>query len=188
MVRSWTCFSTAAETHAPTGELATRFHCDSCNADLTDVVRIRCAVCEDFDLCVQCFSRGAEPVGFKHSNDHDYHVVEVLDFSIFSPDWAADEELALLEGCEKFGLGNWEQISEHIGTKTKEECDKHYREVYLANEEQMPPMDMEFDKETNRRALRMAAQEKADLQAAQRKIPKIQKVGSGWFFDRTRYP
>ncbi|KAI9021955.1 hypothetical protein DFJ74DRAFT_620249 [Hyaloraphidium curvatum] len=157
------------------GEPATRYHCDNCTADLTDVVRIRCAVCDDFDLCVQCFSKGAEPAGFKHSNDHDYHVMEVLDFSIFSPDWAADEELALVEGCEKFGLGNWEQIAEHIGTKTKEEVDRHYREVYLAAEDQMPPMDRDFDKESNRKELRIQAQEKAAKQAEMRKIPKMQK-------------
>jgi transcriptional adapter 2-alpha len=104
--------------------------------------------------------------------------MEVLDFAIFSPDWAADEELALLEGCEKYGLGNWEQIAEHIGSKTKEECNEHYRAVYLATPEQVPDMDLEFDKDVSRRALREAAIQKAAAQAAARKIPKQQKVGS----------
>ena len=56
---------------------------------------------------------------------------DILDFPLFSEDWAADEELLLVEGLESFGLGNWEQIAEHIGTKNKLECERHYIEVYL---------------------------------------------------------
>lgn len=29
------------------------------------------------------------------------------------------------------GLGNWQAISEHVGTRTKEEVEKHYRAVYI---------------------------------------------------------
>lgn len=29
------------------------------------------------------------------------------------------------------GLGNWQAISEHVGTRTKEEVEKHYRTVYI---------------------------------------------------------
>ena len=53
----------------------------------------------------------------------------MLDFPIFSGDWGADEELLLVEGLEIFGIGNWEQISEHIGTKNKLECENHYNAV-----------------------------------------------------------
>lgn len=31
----------------------------------------------------------------------------------------------------KDGLGNWAEAASHIGTRTKEECEKHYKEVYL---------------------------------------------------------
>jgi transcriptional adapter 2-alpha len=30
-----------------------------------------------------------------------------------------------------FGMGNWEQISEHIGTKTRVEVADHYESVYV---------------------------------------------------------
>ena len=43
----------------------------------------------------------------------------------------ADEELLLVEGAEMYGLGNWADMSDHVGGRTKEECEEHYREVYL---------------------------------------------------------
>ena len=41
------------------------------------------------------------------------------------------KELLLVEGLEMFGMGNWEQISEHIGTKTRIEVAEHYESVYV---------------------------------------------------------
>ncbi len=43
----------------------------------------------------------------------------------------AYKELLLVEGLEMFGMGNWEQISEHIGTKTRIEVAEHYESVYV---------------------------------------------------------
>lgn len=40
-------------------------------------------------------------------------------------------ELLLLEGITLQGLGNWQAISEHVGTRTKEEVEKHYNAVYI---------------------------------------------------------
>lgn len=31
----------------------------------------------------------------------------------------------------KDGLGNWADAAIHIGTRTKEDCERHYLEVYL---------------------------------------------------------
>jgi transcriptional adapter 2-alpha len=61
-------------------------------------------------------------------------------------EWGADEELLLLEAAETYGLGNWEDISEHIGTKTLEECRNHYLETYIASENwPLPNLSQEFD-------------------------------------------
>ena len=39
-------------------------------------------------------------------------------------EWTAEEELLLVEGLERFGFGNWLDISEHLGgEKTKEEVE-----------------------------------------------------------------
>jgi len=47
-------------------------------------------------------------------------------------DWSAEEELLLMEGLERKGFGNWQDIAEMIGPeKTKEEIEKHYDDVYL---------------------------------------------------------
>lgn len=59
----------------------------------------------------------------------------MLDFPIFEAEWGADEELLLVEGLELHGVGNWEQISDHIGTKNKEECARHYDLVYVQSED-----------------------------------------------------
>ncbi|KAI9142364.1 hypothetical protein BKA69DRAFT_1027557, partial [Paraphysoderma sedebokerense] len=106
-----------------------KYHCDACRKDVTEIARIKCAQCDDFDLCVECFSEGVE-VG-EHKNDHDYRVMDTLNFAIFTDDWGADEELLMMEGFEKYGMGNWEDVADHIGSKTKEEVEKHYYEVYV---------------------------------------------------------
>ena len=50
---------------------------------------------------------------------------------IFTDDWGADEELLLISGLIVHGLGNWIEVASHVGTRTKEECERHYEEVYL---------------------------------------------------------
>jgi len=50
---------------------------------------------------------------------------------ILTSDWGADEELLLVSGLIINGLGNWAEVAQHIGTRTKGECEKHYVEVYL---------------------------------------------------------
>eukprot|EP00884_Botryococcus_braunii_P017869 jgi/Botrbrau1/4766/Bobra.0137s0038.1 len=35
-----------------------QYHCNYCSRDISNVVRIKCAVCTDFDLCVDCFRAG----------------------------------------------------------------------------------------------------------------------------------
>ncbi|SNX84681.1 related to ADA2 - general transcriptional adaptor or co-activator [Melanopsichium pennsylvanicum] len=110
-------------------EPGVRYHCDACGADITLTVRIRCAECADFDLCASCFCSGAQPS--KHKAWHDYRVVEQHSYPIFCDDWGADEELLLIDGCQTYGLGNWADIADHIGNRTKEEVQEHYITVYV---------------------------------------------------------
>lgn len=105
------------------------YHCNYCNKDITGRIRIKCAMCPDFDLCIECFSVGAEMQ--PHKSNHPYRVMDSLSFPLICPDWNADEEILLLEGLEMYGLGNWAEVAEHVGTKNKEQCIKHYRSVYL---------------------------------------------------------
>ncbi|TDL26026.1 hypothetical protein BD410DRAFT_825937 [Rickenella mellea] len=111
-----------------------QIQCDSCDCDLTHSIRIKCAdpVCENgdgIDICPTCFCAGKE---FKqHKQDHNYRVVELHSYPIFVDDWGADEELLLIEGITLQGLGNWQAVSEHVGTRTKEEVEEHYNAVYI---------------------------------------------------------
>lgn len=130
--------------HRKAAESGVKFHCDVCSCDCTNLVRIRCAECQDYDLCVQCFSQGASTGA--HQPYHDYMIVEQHAYPIFDPDWGADEELLLIEGAETNGLGNWQDISEHIGGRSKEEVDAHYKKIYLESKDYpLPEMNKKFD-------------------------------------------
>jgi transcriptional adapter 2-alpha len=106
----------------------TKYHCDVCSIDITATVRISCANpgCREYDLCVPCFSRG------ESSKTHEYHVVEQNSIPIYTEDWGADEELLLLEGSERYGLGSWNDVAEHIGGyREKDEVRDHYISTYI---------------------------------------------------------
>lgn len=109
-----------------------KFHCDICSSDCTRRIRIRCAECDDYDLCVPCFSRG-KATG-DHKPWHAYRVIEQHQYPVFDEDWGADEELMLVEGCQSLGLGNWQDIADSIGGRSKEEVGEHYRRDYLESE------------------------------------------------------
>mgnify|MGYP001762330625 CR=1 FL=1 len=117
-----------------------RYHCDVCGADITLTVRIRCAGgCNDFDVCGTCFCAGAE-VG-QHKAWHDYRVIEQHAYPIVCADWGADEELLLIDGCQIYGLGNWADIADHIGNRTKEEVEEHFIAVYVEGRNGTPDGD-----------------------------------------------
>ena len=108
-----------------------------CGADITLTVRIRCAGgCEDFDLCGTCFCTGSE-LG-QHKAWHDYRVIEQHATPVYCPDWGVDEELLLIDGCQLYGVGNWADIADHIGNRTKEEVQRHFIDVYIEGKNGMP--------------------------------------------------
>ncbi|KAF8253055.1 transcriptional adaptor 2 [Wilcoxina mikolae CBS 423.85] len=114
-------------------EPGVRYHCDACNGDITFTVRIRCAhaACVEYDLCVPCFTSGAETGSHKCAT-HPYHVIEQNSYPIFTEDWGADEELLLLQGAEMYGLGSWADIADHIGgARDKDEVRDHYLNTYI---------------------------------------------------------
>jgi hypothetical protein len=104
---------TANENFLMTGGKRVVFYCNNCERDISTQFRIRCAdpACVDFDLCSDCFSAGAQI--HPHKNTHAYRVVDCLDKPMFTKDWTTNEELMLLEGIEKFGVGNW-KVGQHI--------------------------------------------------------------------------
>jgi len=120
-----------------------KFHCDVCASDCTNRVRISCAICPEYDLCVPCFASGS--YSNNHKPYHDYKIIETNSFPIFDQDWGADEELLLITGSQSLGLGNWQDVAEHIGGRSKDEVSNHYEEIYLMSKEYpIPEMSKNF--------------------------------------------
>ncbi|OVA12002.1 zinc finger protein [Macleaya cordata] len=126
------------------------YHCNYCNKDISGKIRIKCVKCSDFDLCIECFSVGAEVT--LHKSNHPYRVMDNLSFPLICPDWNADEEILLLEGIEMYGLGNWAEIAEHVGTKSKAICIDHFMTAYM-NSPCFPLPDMSHVVGKNRKEL-----------------------------------
>ncbi|KAL1319580.1 hypothetical protein AAHE18_15G288100 [Arachis hypogaea] len=104
------------------------YHCNYCNKDISRMIRIKCAVCQDFDLCIECFSVGAEVT--PHKSNHPYMImVASISASMFTV--KRYEEMLLLEGIEMYGFGNWNEVAEYVGTKSKSQCIDHYNAIYM---------------------------------------------------------
>ena len=115
------------------GDSGTKYHCDVCSSDITSTVRISCAnpACREYDLCVSCFAKG-DTSKTHDPRTHEFHVVEQNSIPIYTDDWGADEELLLLEGSERYGLGSWADVAEHVGGyRDKDETRDHYVSTYV---------------------------------------------------------
>ncbi|KAL8763020.1 MAG: hypothetical protein Q9184_001107 [Pyrenodesmia sp. 2 TL-2023] len=167
-----------------------KYICDVCSADITSTVRIRCAqaACNDYDLCVPCFSKG------ETSRDHDprthhFSVIEQHSIPIYTREWGADEELLLLEGLEVYGLGSWSDVADHVGGfRTKEEVRDHYIETYIQSSkfplpENADPKDLSLVEEIPRekfqaRKKRRIEERKEAAKAAPPATPKQKPTAS----------
>ncbi|XP_062015587.1 transcriptional adapter ADA2-like [Rosa rugosa] len=52
------------------------YHCNYCQKDISGKIRIKCGVCPDFDLCIECFSVGVEVT--PHKCNHPYRVMGLM--------------------------------------------------------------------------------------------------------------
>ncbi|KAJ8308734.1 hypothetical protein KUTeg_013608 [Tegillarca granosa] len=107
-----------------------KYRCNYCQGEISGF-RIKCNDCPDFDLCLQCFSCGAE-VG-NHRKDHKYKILNDCVVGAFDVQdvWTLVEETMLLDAVEQYGLGNWEDVGSHVETKSAEECEEHYNSFYV---------------------------------------------------------
>ncbi|KAJ7964702.1 Transcriptional adapter [Quillaja saponaria] len=136
------------------------YHCNYCNKDISGKIRIKCIFCQDLDLCIECFSVGAEVA--PHKSSHPYRVMDNLSFPLLCPEWNADEEMLLLEGIEMYGFGNWTEVGEHVGTKSKSQCIEHYNSLYT-NSPCFPLPDMSHVKGKSREELLALARGQAEV-------------------------
>ncbi|KAK1268913.1 SWI/SNF complex subunit SWI3D [Acorus gramineus] len=104
------------------GEPSVEYHCNSCSGDCSRK-RYHCQKQADFDLCTECYSASKFGSGMTSA---DFILMESADAPGASGgSWTDQETLLLLEALEIFG-GNWNEIAEHVATKTKAQCILHF--------------------------------------------------------------
>ncbi|CAB4068131.1 TADA2A [Lepeophtheirus salmonis] len=94
---------------------------------------IECHTCKEITdsktyICLDCYSKGKEFA--KHVSNHAYSVVK-QDFSLFSHNWTAKDELQLLDAVLHHGLGSWEEVSKTLTNKTPSECEAHFAAIFI---------------------------------------------------------
>ncbi|XP_059631785.1 SWI/SNF complex subunit SWI3C isoform X2 [Cornus florida] len=78
----------------------------------------------DILLCVDCFHEGRFVIG--HSSIDFFRVDSTNDYTdLDGESWSDQETLLLLEAMEIYNE-NWNEIAEHVGTKSKAQCILHF--------------------------------------------------------------
>ncbi|KAH3844434.1 transcriptional adapter 2-beta-like isoform X2 [Dreissena polymorpha] len=106
------------------------FLCCNCQNEISGH-GVKCTDCKDIDLCLQCFALGAE-VG-SHRHDHQYSITSGPIVGAFNCEvpWTLAEETMLLDAVEQYGFGNWEDVSNHVESKSPEQSEYHYNLYYI---------------------------------------------------------
>ena len=82
-------------------ELATKLSCKICNKDITKTIKLICSTCENFVYCINCALLNKSNEDNSHKN-HNFHIVDKLNFNIFTSDWTAQEEVKLIKGSNYY--------------------------------------------------------------------------------------
>ncbi|XP_050438344.1 uncharacterized protein LOC126844297 [Adelges cooleyi] len=96
---------------------------------------VRCATCEDFYLCLMCFSSGAE-IGH-HKNFHDYKLVSFSKPNLYPEkllnaieEWVSEDTDRLL-GVNKKLIAGWKDVANSVGSKNPEDVKREYTNTYI---------------------------------------------------------
>lgn len=101
-----------------------RYNCHTCGV-VCDDDYYHCLKMPMMHLCKFCFIEGRFSSAY-YSGDFVHMKAETKAGPTVNA-WSDQESLYLLEGIEMFG-DNWEQVSRHVGTRTREECIAHFLE------------------------------------------------------------
>lgn len=100
-------------------------YCSNCYSEVVSQY-ILCEKC-NVNICLECFSKGAE--FFEHKNDHDYRILTTKFVLFENSDWTAEEELILLDSILNYN--NWNQIAQELPNRSVQEVIDHYDYFYL---------------------------------------------------------
>ena len=119
--------------------------CSLCERNISKSVKVECAECgapgtetPQVFLCLECLRTGKTSKEFPaHEASHDYFIYDNLDFPLLTEDWTAHQEIRLIQGIMKCGLGNWLDISEQFvkGGKSPKDCEQHYYAVLMRQQD-----------------------------------------------------
>jgi len=120
--------------------------CLLCDREIAKSVKIRCMECPTPTVyCLDCLSHGRTKPDSQHLPTHAYYVYDNLDFPLLMRDWSARDELQLIQGLMKCGLGNWKDIAEqYVKGKSAEECEEHYYAFYNKSKVDTKPSEEDF--------------------------------------------
>ncbi|CAG8529906.1 17930_t:CDS:2, partial [Racocetra fulgida] len=101
-----------------------QYNCVTCGVNCTRV-RYHSVKTQNFELCPNCYLEGRYPTSMYSG---DFLKMEETPFKhAQDDDWTEQENLSLLEGVELYE-DDWNKISEHVGTRTREQCILHFLE------------------------------------------------------------
>ena len=126
----------------------TGIECFICKKDLTKNIKFLCEKCNNQVFCIKCFIEG------KHPKDHKFHVIDNLNYPLFTEDWKMYEEYKLLANLSTSGLNNWEDISNIMGNRGQVECESHYYSFYYTQKEDPLPKESSIIIDNNKNIIK----------------------------------
>ncbi|GJJ73850.1 SWI/SNF related-matrix-associated actin-dependent regulator of chromatin subfamily C [Entomortierella parvispora] len=111
-----------------------RFNCFTCGTDCSKT-RYHSIKTKNFELCTNCYTEGRFPSSMTSG---DFVRLDTQHFKHATDDsWTDQETLLLLEGLEMFDE-DWNQLADHVGTRSREQCILHFLQLpiedpYLGN-------------------------------------------------------
>ncbi|KAJ3275596.1 hypothetical protein HDV01_007599 [Terramyces sp. JEL0728] len=114
-----------------------KFTCGTCGVDCSDT-RYHCNKQSNFDICGNCYLEGRFPSTL-YSGDFLKMQDQVLHHDE-DAEWSNQETLLLLEGIELFD-DDWIKISEHVGTRTRDQCVLQFLKLPIEDSFVQTPQD-----------------------------------------------
>ncbi|KAF9575091.1 hypothetical protein EC968_004316 [Mortierella alpina] len=110
------------ENSSPKQQQQQRFNCFTCGTDCTKI-RYHNIKTKNLELCSNCYIEGRFP---STMTSGDFIRLNAQHFKHATDDeWTDQETLLLLEGLEMYDE-DWNQVAEHVGTRSREQCILHF--------------------------------------------------------------
>lgn len=105
--------------------------CTYCQ-DVIDSLTVVCLECSYFQLCLACYSHGAE-IG-DHKNNHGYKLKGQKSpgqYLVTSDGWTGDDLMQILDFAEQYSFGCWDELPKNIINRTPTEIKFQFAKYFL---------------------------------------------------------